>query len=82
MESGIFAKGEIIDSPDGINMMNSGKQLKWVAVRGYIHDWAIYCHLADCSYKYIRDFGDKVHSKETIRKIVPCDDEAFKMYRH
>lgn len=78
----IFAKGEIVDSPDGININNSGKQLRWVAVRGGIHDWAIYCHLAEKEYEWIKDWGDKVHSEQNIKKLVPCDDEAFKMYRY
>ena len=78
----IFAKGEIVDSPYGINMANTGALLKWVAVRGGIHDWAIYCQLAHNSYEYIRSQGDKVHSEENIKKLVPCDDEVFKMYRH
>ena len=50
----IFARGESIDSPEGINMTNSGKILRWLAVRGGIHDWAIYCHFADKSYEWIR----------------------------
>ena len=78
----IFAKGEIVDSPDGINMTNSGKMLKWIVIRGGIHDWAIYCHLAEKDYEWIKDYGDKVHSKENIKKLVSCDDEAFKMYRY
>ena len=83
MKSGtIFAKGEIIDSPYGINMANTSKLLKWVAVRGGIHDWAIYCHLALNSYEWIRSQGNKVHSEENIKKLVPCDEEAFNMYRH
>jgi len=83
MKPGIFLKGEVIDSPNGINMENSGRQLKWVAVRGGIHDWAIYCYLADgYSYEYVRDYGSKVISEENIKRVVPCDNESFKMYRY
>jgi len=32
----IFAKGIIVDSPEGINMARSGKMLRWVAVRGSV----------------------------------------------
>lgn len=82
MEPGIFATGTVSDNPTGINMTNSGKLLRWVAVRGQIHDWKIYCHWADKSEDWIRRQGDKVHNDENIKKLVPCDDEAFKMYRH
>lgn len=78
----ILAKGEIVDSPDGINMTNSGKLLRWIAVRGIIHDWAIYCHWADRSYEWIMRSGDKVYSKGNIKRVVPCTDEAFEMYRY
>ena len=79
----IFAKGVIVDSPDGINMMNSGRMLKWVACRGGIWDWAIYCCYDDeHDYDYAKSDGEKVTSEENIKKLVTCDDEAFKMYRY
>jgi len=82
MEPGIFASGTVSDNSVGINMTNSNKLLRWVAVRGGIHDWSIYCHWADRSEEWIRGFGDKVTSENNIKKLVPCDDEAFKMYRY
>ena len=78
----IFATGEILDNPEGLNMTNSGKMLKWVAVRGGIYDWAIYCHWVENSKAWIQAHGDKVYNKQNIRKLVECDDEAFKMYRY
>lgn len=82
MEPGtIFDSGLIVDSPEGINMTNSKKMLKWVAVRGGIHDWCIYCHWSIVSHDYVKRHGDKIYSKDNIKKLVPCDDEAFKMYR-
>ena len=82
MKPGIFAQGITIDNPDGCNMSNSGKQLRWVAVRGDIHDWAIYCHYSDKDWEWIKRSGDKVCSKENIRKLVPCSKLAFEMYRY
>jgi hypothetical protein len=78
----IFASGIAKDSPEGINMTNSGKMLRWIAHRGGIHDWAIYCHWVDMDDEWVSRHGDKVHNDDTIRRLVPCDDEAFKMYRH
>lgn len=72
-------------------------KVKWVAIRGGIHDWAIYhsmdanicredyfdcdCHL-EASEGTVARCGAKVHKEETIKSLVPCDDEAFGMYRH
>jgi len=80
---------EVIDcgiapnSPEGIFMTDSniGKELLWVAKRGRIHDWTIYCHWKEKGMQYVLDCGDKITSKANIQKLVLCDDEAFKMYR-
>jgi hypothetical protein len=80
--STIFATGEILDNPQGLNMTNSNKRLRWVAVRGGIHDWAIYCHWAEHDQEWIKSQGDKVYNKHNIKRLVECDDEAFKMYRY
>jgi len=81
MRPGVFAKGEVIDSQEGINIMNSGRMLRWVASRGKIHDWAIYVLSANRSWQEVKDIGDKIFIDENIRKLVPCDDEAFSVYR-
>jgi hypothetical protein len=78
----IFASGLDHDSPGGVNMTGSGKAVRWVAVRGGIHDWCIYVHWSDRTIEEIRRAGDKVCDKETIRRLVPCTDEAFAMYRY
>ena len=77
----IFAKGIVLDDSDGVNMSNSGSEMKWVAVRGGIHDWAIYCGLQH-DYLGVKMHGDKVFMEEHIKKLVPCDDAAFDMYRY
>ena len=78
----IIATGTTIDSPEGLNMSNSGKKLRWVAVRGGIYDWAIYAHFAIHSETYVRQQGDKVYGEHHIKRLVFCDDEAFALYRY
>ena len=80
--SSIFAEGLATDDAKGINMTNTGKELRWVACRGGIWDWAIYCHWSYFAIDYIHDHGDKVHNMETVKKLVPCDKDALQMYRH
>ena len=77
----IFATGETTDGYDGANMTGSGQALRWVATRGGIHDWAIYIAPENWSEEEIKRQGDKVHDRETVKKLVPCDDEALEMYR-
>lgn len=77
----IFRTGTSNDSPEGLFMANTNRQLKWVAVRGGIYDWAIYCHFADKDIEWIKQYGDKVYNEDHIKKLVPCDEEAFEMYR-
>jgi hypothetical protein len=71
-------------------------KVNWVATRGGIYDWAIY-HSLDANLEptdYLGGFthlevdderiyrgGAKIRREEEIKKFVPCDDEAFKMYR-
>lgn len=72
MKPGIFDRGDTA----------IGGFFKWVAVRGGIHDWAIYKDSSDKTWDEVKSYGNKVYSEEEIRNLVPCDDEAFKMYRH
>lgn len=84
MEPGIFAQGEVVDGPEGANMANTGKIVKWVAVRGQFHDWAVYCDnpFSPCfDYQEVADVGDKIHTREYVTRLVPCDKEALEMYR-
>lgn len=79
----IFATGFVSDNEEDINMCNSGRMLRWVAVRGGIWDWAIYCHDA---YKSddatAAHHGDKIYDKIIIRSLINCTDAAFEMYRY
>lgn len=77
-----FAQDELVDSPAGINMTNSGELLRWVAVKGWVNDWCVYTHFAYHSYEFIRNNGDKVIGADHILKCVPCDDKMLACYRY
>ena len=78
----IISSGTITDNPFGINMTNSGKMLRWVAVRGGIADWAIYIHFDIYDTDHIKAHGDKIYNPKYIRMLVDCDEEAFQAYRY
>lgn len=78
----IFATGTAIDNGLGLFMSGSGKELRWVAVKGGNNDWCIYCHYSFNTPEWIKRFGDKVCSERNIKMCMPCDDEAFERYRY
>lgn len=78
----VFASGTVEDNQDGINMTNSDRLLVWVAKRGKIHDWTIYTHWAEYGKRYAETNGDTIMSTNFIKKLVPCDETAFNMYRY
>ena len=82
LKPGIFTSGSTVDSPEGVNMTDTGNLIQWVAVRGQIDDWAIYCGPADWDLDHVRTNGQKVTNKVSIRKLVPCTDEAFNRYKY
>ncbi len=82
MKPGIFATGIVSDNSVGVNMTNSGRLLRWVAVRGGMHDWKIYCHWAYNSEQWIKDRGDKIHDMNSVKKLVKASKKALEMYRH
>ena len=77
----IFASGVAPDSPNGLNMMRSGKPLTWVACKGGIEDWAVYVAWETDNLQDIKDHGDKVYNLNNIRNIMDVSDSAFALYR-
>ena len=77
--------------PDG-----RSTKVKWAAIRGYIHDWAIY-HSLDAnfveenyldgtshlkiSFHHIVDHGAKMRNEEQVKELVNATDEAMRLYR-
>lgn len=81
-ENTIFGTGIVLDNPKGININNSNKELRWVAIKGYgYNDWCIYAHLSENNMTEVKRNGNKVYFESNIRKLVPCTDEVFKKYR-
>ena len=79
----IFAHGVVEDGTQYFNYENGRfGDLRWVAVRGYIADWAIYVHLEKYPVEYVRNQGDKIITEKYIRYLVPCTDEVFARYRY
>lgn len=74
--------GQIIGSGIGIYPELYKEKIRWVAVRGEgYHDWALYYHLSQNDIDYVIKCGDKSFTEKIIRKLVPCDDEAWGLYR-
>ena len=78
----VFASGNLPDNSEGINMMNTGKGLRWLAKKGGGDDWAIYSFWDHYSDEYILSYGQKVNSNDNIIKCIPCDDAVLNKYRH
>jgi len=79
----VFATGTFIDNELGLYMTGSGKELRWIAVKGNgWDDWCIYCHFATHNIGWIKDHGDKVCSVRNIKMCMPCTDETFALYRY
>ena len=72
-------------------------KVKWVATVGGVGDWKIYHSLdanlekADyldgtdhlsASYEQVYRSGASLYDRKTIRKLMPCTDEALKRYRN
>ena len=75
MKEGIFATGtgtypELVED-----------EVRWVAVRGGIHDWCIYYHHSYNDVQFVASQGDKIFTELIIKRLIPCDDEAYSMYR-
>ena len=77
----MFYTSTVSDNIHGINMSASDRLLRFVAVKGHVDDWAVYCLWADHPADYICEVGDKVRHRQHIGHCVPCDDEVFARYR-
>ncbi len=73
--------GEIIATGIGFYVEIIDMEIRWVAVRGGTYDWCIYYHRAEESIEYIKRSGDKMFTESVIKRLVPCDNKAWDLYR-
>ena len=78
----VFCQGMLPDSEEGLHMANTGRLLVWVAVKGSVEDWTIYCHFIESGYNFARTNGDKVYDKRNILKCIQADEETLNSYRY
>lgn len=74
-----MAPGSIFAS--GTDKQYGEQNIRWVACRGDIHDWAIYIGNERDSFQRVAEYGNKTREIKRIMRYVPCDKEAFDMYR-
>ena len=72
---------EIFASGTGTYPELRPEEVRWVAVRGGIHDWAIYYFMPYMSDNQVAREGDKMFTESIIKRLVPCTDEAYELYR-
>jgi hypothetical protein len=57
------------------------KDARWIAIKGFGIDWAIYYDEKGSSNEQIIYCGIKLYDKEIIRKLVSCSNRIFDLYR-
>lgn len=79
----IFRSGVALNLSSDIYMTdsNEGSELLWVAVKGYDNDWCIYIYWNTVPIEEVARSGDKIHSEDYIKKLVPCEDAVYDRYR-
>jgi len=75
-------KGVIFATGTGTYPEICNHEIRWVAKRGdTYHDWTIYYGYTQMSKEEVARIGDKCFTESVIRRLVPCTDEAFALYR-
>lgn len=74
--------GEVFATGTGTYPEIISHEIRWVAVRGEgFHDWCIYYGYENMPKQNIVERGDKIFYEEVIKRLVPCTDEAWGLYR-
>jgi hypothetical protein len=62
---------------------NIGRLMKRVAVKGIIPDWTMYFFRDDeMDYEEVAMHGDKLSDRDTIQRLVNCEDAVMALYRN
>jgi len=76
----IFATGYAEDTAEELNLWQEGLLYRWVAVKGTVDDWAVYCDYTCRTDEFIKHLGNKV-PEASVRNIIRVSDELFERYR-
>jgi len=77
----MFATGRSVDSPEGLHMARTNRELIWVAKKGHANDWCVYVHFAEHGVQGVLSYGDKIYDKGNIDKLFVVTDEVWARYR-
>lgn len=90
MAKKMITKQKLKDMMDG-RIFNTGtgtfpevidREIRWIAKRGdSYYDWTIYYGLVSWSTERIAREGSKMFTGSVIKRLVPCDNQAFGLYR-
>ena len=82
----VFASGTILNHPEGLYMTSSdiGKRLKWLAKKGSVNDFAVYCYWdGEMSDEDILSYGQKVPGScvVVLKRLLNLEDAVWERYR-
>jgi len=72
---------QVMGQGEGMYPELHNERVKWIAIKGYGNDWAMYYHLASHTYDHVKQEGQKAFTENVVRHLVPCSDEVWAKYR-
>lgn len=82
----IIKFGALKDKDSHVNVAGTGKTLLWVAQRGFIDDLAIYVQNPYqeriWTLRAIVNWGLKIKDRNSVKKLIRCDDAMLDRYRY
>lgn len=88
LPNGAISLGFLTDSPDGINIDNSGMLLFYVVVKYSNQDWAVFCYRQESlkgmymedKIQLTIDNGIKVQTSRYIKRVFNCSKKVMDLY--